>query len=264
MARVFTLSSGSDGNCTFVGDAKSGILVDVGISFSRVKSGLSQYGMDFSNVEALVITHEHSDHIKGLSVFCKKTEIPVYATEKTVDYISKHHPDCRDRLHIIKTDVEEKLYFTSFTAFKVYHDSVDAVGYRIKTSDGRIVAYSTDIGHMDEEVFSHIEGADLNIIEANHDEGMLMCNPSYSYILKQRILGECGHLSNSDCAKTVAELCKKGNRRFVLAHLSDKNNTPDIAYEAVYQKLLTMGLRKDEDFTLMVAPRGENSRMLIF
>ena len=264
MARVFTLSSGSSGNSAFVGDAKSGILIDIGISFSKVKTALERQGMSLECIEALLITHEHSDHIKGLSTFCKKTDIPVFASQKTSEYLLEHVPECEKNLHIIETDKPHKLNRTSFSAFNVYHDAQEAFGYRITTADNREVVYCTDIGHMDEKVLSYIEGADLNIIEANYDENMLMCNSSYPFLLKRRISGECGHLSNKDCAETVKELYLRGCRRFVLAHLSEQNNSPEVALETVKLALLKMELREGIDFELCVAPRFDVSRMLIF
>ncbi len=264
MARVFTLSSGSDGNCSFIGDARSGILIDLGISFKRIKEALAEYQIELSSIEAVLITHEHSDHIKGIVTFAKKTDIPIFASQKTAEYIMEHHPECVDRVKVAELNVCYNAGRTEFASFKVYHDSVDAVGYRIKTADNRIVAYSTDTGHIDDEVFENIKGADLSIIEANHDEGMLSCNVAYPYLLKKRILGDCGHLSNSACAKVVCRLYESGTRRFVLAHLSDQNNTPAVAYETVYAALNCMGLKKGVDFELDVAPRLENSRMMIF
>ncbi len=264
MARVFTLSSGSSGNSAFVGDAKSGILIDIGISFSKVKNALEGQGMSLECIEALLITHEHSDHIKGLSSFCKKTDIPVYASQKTADYLSEHIPECKKNLHIIEADKDYQLSRTSFSAFSVYHDAREALGYRITTADNREVVYCTDIGHMDEKVLSHIERADLNIIEANYDENMLMCNSAYPFLLKRRISGDCGHLSNKECAETVTELYHRGCRRFVLAHLSEQNNSPDVAIETVKLALLNMNLKEGVDFELYVAPRFDVSRMLIF
>ena len=264
MARVFTLSSGSSGNCAFVGDATSGILVDIGISFLKAKTALEEMKMSFDYVEAVLITHEHSDHIKGLATFCKKTDIPVYASQKTADYLLEHTPECEKNLHIIEPDSPVKLERTSFLAFRVYHDAQDAMGYRITTADNREIVYCTDIGHMDENILSHIQSADLNIIEANYDDGMLMCNPTYPFLLKRRISGECGHLSNRDCAKAVTELYKRGCRRFVLAHLSEQNNSPDVAYETVKLALTENGLEEGKDYELSVAPRFDTSRMLIF
>ncbi len=264
MARVFTLSSGSSGNSTFVGDAESGILVDAGISFSKIKAGIEEAKMSLEQIEALLITHEHIDHIKGLEVFCKKTQIAVYATEKTAQKLLFHAPSVQENLHIIEKGRVYNLKRTSFSAFEVHHDAADAVGYRITTADGRRVVYSTDAGHIDDELFSSLCDADFNVIEANYDSGMLMCNAAYPFLLRQRISGGCGHISNDDCAKTVAELVKGGNRRFLLAHLSEQNNTPDIAFETVRLALDCAGYKMGVDYELYVAPRHENSRMLIF
>lgn len=264
MARVFTLASGSSGNSCFIGDAVSGVLVDIGLSFSKTKAALEEAGLSLENVEALLITHEHSDHIKGLQVFCKHTDIPVYATDKTAEKLILTCPEAEKNIHIIEKHAPVCLGRTSFYAFSVYHDAADAVGFRVTTADNRTVVYSTDVGHVDDSVFEHIVKADMNIIEANYDDGMLMCNIAYPFLLKQRISGACGHLSNNDCAKTVLELIKKGNRRFVLAHLSEQNNTPQVAFETIKCALTQSGLKIGVDFQLEVAPRHTNSRMLIF
>ncbi len=264
MARVFTLSSGSDGNCAYIGDAESGILIDLGISFKKLKAQLDEYDMSIQNIEAVLLTHEHSDHIKGLATFLKQTEIPIYASQKTVSYINEYNPDIVGRITPLDENTDYKLERTGFTAYKVYHDSVEAYGYKIKTADNRIVSYATDTGHFDEALFDNIKGSDLCIIEANHDEGMLSCNISYPYLLKKRILGDCGHLSNSACAKAVLELLRNNTRRFILAHLSSQNNTPQVAFETVNSALKCEGFVKDIDYILEVAPRLENSRMMIF
>ena len=264
MARVFTLASGSSGNSTYIGDIKSGVLVDIGLSFSKIKEGLENEGLSIQNIEALLITPEHSDHIKGLEVFCKKTDIPVYTTDKTAQKLISSLPNVQKNIHIIEKEKEYTVGRNTFYAFEVFHDAADAVGYRVTTADKRRVVYSTDTGHISEDTVRHIENADLNIIEANYDDSMLMCNISYPFLLKKRISGECGHLSNNDCAKTVVLLSEKGCKRFLLAHLSEQNNSPLVAFETVKLALTEKGLEIDKDYELSVAPRHENSRMLIF
>ncbi len=264
MARVFTLSSSSAGNSVFVGDGQQAFLVDCGISFKQICASLEQYEIGISDISSLLITHEHFDHIKGIVTLCKKTDIEVFASQKTCESIVLHHPELEGRLTPIQKDKEYIVDKMSFTAFSVSHDADDAVGYKIKTADNRIVVYSTDTGVVSDELFENLSGADLNIIEANYDEGMLACNLSYTFLLKQRISGEFGHLSNNQCADTVARLISRSNRRFLLAHLSEQNNTPEVAFETVNLKLVQNGLVRGVDFELDVAPRFENSRMLIF
>ena len=264
MARVFTLSSGSDGNCTFVGDGECAVLIDVGISFSKIKKAFEEYNIDWENIKALFITHEHTDHIKGLLTFCKKTDIPVYASPSTAEYIIMQHPELEGRINAVNIGKELKIDKMSVVTFSVSHDAKEAVGYRITTADNRAVVYSTDTGIVDDEMLAYIKDADLNIIEANYDEGMLSCNPTYPFLLKQRISGEYGHLSNLQCAQTVLTLAKCGSKRFMLAHLSHQNNTPEVAMSAVRAKLLENGFAENIDFEIHVAPRFEASRMLIF
>jgi len=264
MARVFTLSSGSDGNCSFIGDGSCAVLVDAGISFSKIKKMLENYNIELSYIKALFITHEHSDHIKGICTFCKKTEIPIFASLRTAEYIIMQYPELEGRINVVNIEEEFFVDKMSVTAFGVSHDAQQAVGYRIKTADNRIIVYSTDTGVVTNEMLPFIKDADLNIIEANYDEGMLACNLSYPFLLKQRISGNMGHLSNEQCAQTVLSLLKQGNKRFLLAHLSHHNNTPEVALAAVRQKLAENGFVEDVDFEIGTAPRLEPSRMLIF
>ena len=158
MARVFTLSSGSDGNCAYIGDAKSGILIDLGISLKKLKAQLDEYDMSLQNIESVLLTHEHSDHIKGLTTFIKQTDIPIYASKKTTEYINEHNPETIGRITSLEENVDYKLERTCFKAYRVYHDSVEACGYKIKTADDRVVSYATDTGHFDEDLFNNIKG----------------------------------------------------------------------------------------------------------
>ena len=234
------------------------------MSFSKIKTAFEDAQMPLDCVEAVLITHEHSDHIKGLEIFSKHTDVPVFASQKTAQKLISSCPSVEKNVHILEKEKVYTLKHTEFSAFSVYHDAVDTVGYRVKTADSRCVVYSTDVGHIDDCVISNIQNADLNIIEANYDDGMLMCNVSYPFLLRQRISGPNGHLSNADCAKTVAKLTHLGGKRFLLAHLSEQNNTPEIAFQAVKLALEQDGFEINSDYELYVAPRFEMSRMLIF
>lgn len=263
MARVLSLGSGSSGNSFFVGDAAGGVLIDVGLSFSKIFKALAQQGIGQRQVEALLLTHEHSDHVKGLGTFLKKTDIPVYATEGCAQRLFRSLPELEPRLRPVEKKKTFSVGHTAFSAFSVYHDAADAVGYRVETADRRQVVYCTDVGHVDEALLQDLSEADFHILEANYDVGMLQCNVAYPFLLRQRISGEKGHLSNADCAETVLQLLDTGSRRFLLAHLSEQNNTPQIAYETVRCALGNAGYVENSDYELCVAPR-DDVRMLIF
>ena len=264
MIRFCPLFSSSSGNSVYIGENNAGILIDVGRSAKQIRESLLKIGVEENAVKAVFLTHEHSDHINGLSVFLKRNNIPVYAASGTLLALRKKGvlTDCHKDITVSDDGVEINGVFVK--PFKTSHDCADGRGYTVTGSDGNSrVAVATDTGIVTPEIMNAITGCNLVYIESNHHVNMLKNGPYYMD-LKKRILSDKGHLSNDACAGVLKNLVNKGTTQFVLAHLSDKNNTPDIAYEAVYQKLLAMGLRKDGDFTLMVAPRGENSRMLIF
>lgn len=266
MARYCPLFSGSEGNCTYIGNTDAGILIDAGVSAKRMEAALSDRGITPDRIAAIFVTHEHSDHISGLKTWTKKYRVPIYATEGTLSALSG-----ADRLAVgtvcraITPDndrgVEAGDCFV--TAFSTPHDSRQSCGYIVHTADGQRVAIATDIGHVSDTVRRAITGCELIQIESNHDVEMLRAGP-YPYPLKQRILSANGHLDNTACAAQLYELAQSGTARFVLAHLSRQNNRPDLALETANAALATHGLIAGIDYILRVAAPCDTDGIMRF
>ena len=265
MARYCPLFSGSEGNCTYIGNADAGILIDAGVSAKRMEEAMTRRGIDPRRITALFVTHEHGDHVLGLKVFAKRYRLPVYATPGTIAaLIDKNYLDPATRCREIQPGgpgVEAGGCLV--TAFATPHDSRQSCGYRIATPDGRQVAVATDMGHMTDVVRRAITGCDLVHIESNHDLEMLKAGP-YPYPLKQRILGSHGHLCNDACGAELFGLARGGTTRFVLAHLSRQNNLPDLAYRTARSVLSGNGLLEGADYILRVAAPEDAYGVMIF
>ena len=256
MLRYCSLFSGSSGNCTYVGSAEGGILLDVGVSAKRIETALREREIDPASIRAVFVTHEHSDHIAGLRVLCKRYGWPLLASEGTLDALceSGHLADCR-RVYMMEAGQKITVAGMQITPFSTPHDSRACFGYRVD-GEGRSLALATDMGYLADSVLSAITGCQLIHIESNHDPVMLRNGP-YPYYLQQRILGQGGHLSNAACAQVLPGLVEAGATRLVLAHLSGHNNTPDLARSCAVGALTEAGVCVGRDCLLTVAePTG--------
>lgn len=253
MITFLSLTSGSSGNATFVSDGDSKILIDCGMSGSRLKSSLADIDVDIADLDAVLITHEHSDHIKGLGVIARKYHIPIYATFKTFSGM-KNIGEFDDSLkNAISGELE--IGNIGIKAFSIPHDAADPVGYNFFI-DNQKLTLATDIGKMDDLVFDSIKGSKYVILESNHDVDILRLG-SYPYSLKKRILSPYGHLSNEDAAKTALRLAETGTEHFMLAHLSRENNLPEIAQVTTENMFRSNNIKLGRDVTLTVAARDE-------
>lgn len=253
MITFLSLTSGSSGNATFVSDGNSKILIDCGMSGSRLKSSLAEIDVDIADLDAVLITHEHSDHIKGLGVIARKYHIPVYATFKTFAGM-KNIGEFDDSLkNAISGELE--IGNIGIKAFSIPHDAADPVGYNFFI-DNQKLTLATDIGKMNDTVFESIKGSKYVILESNHDVDILRLG-SYPYSLKKRILSPYGHLSNEDAAKTALRLAETGTEHFMLAHLSRENNLPEIAHVTTENMFRSNDIKLGRDVTLTVASRDE-------
>jgi len=252
MAKYCALFSGSSGNCTYLASSQGGVLVDVGVSAKRIKEALLARKIDPASLGGILVTHEHKDHISGLKVFIKQFPMPVYATEGTAKALLEGDtlPPGAD-LRVIGEDPVD-IVGMDVKAFATPHDSAQSCGYRVTFPDGRSAAVATDIGIMTDTVLEALKGADLVHIESNHDVRMLQCGP-YPYMLKCRVLGRGGHLSNEACAETLPVLLENGTTRFTLAHLSRENNMPELAYQTSAVALAKVGATLGNDCLLNVA-----------
>lgn len=263
MAELCPLGSGSSGNSTLIRSSASGgtsILIDAGLSSKAICSALEQVGSHYEELDAILLTHEHSDHIKALPVLLKKLTCPVYATEPVLDYISR---TLKIPAHTPLVPISEgpfTLHDFEVQAFPTPHDSVGSVGYQLRTADDKLLAVATDLGHMTEEIMGFLRPCKAILLESNYDEGMLMCS-SYPYILKRRIASSTGHLSNMDCAAAAVALAKNGVEHLILGHLSQNNNLPELAFTATRNALDLSGCKAVD---LQVAKRSQVSEPVRF
>lgn len=262
--RLCSIASGSSGNCVYVGSDATHLLVDVGISGKRTESGLKELGLTGRDIDAILITHEHADHINGLGVLARKYEIPIYATVGTIQAL-KNCSGLGDIDYSLFREVEEDRKLTikdlTINPMHISHDAAQPVGYRISYGDKKI-AICTDLGVYNDYTVECLKGMDALLLEANHDVNMLQVGP-YPYYLKQRILGEKGHLSNENSGRLLCRILHDGLQTILLGHLSKENNLPELAYESVRMEI-TMGDNpyKAGDFDIRVAKRSEVSTVV--
>lgn len=250
--RVCNLSSGSDGNLTYIETANQKILVDIGLSCLEVTKRLALINVKPEEITAILISHEHSDHIKGLDTFVNKYKTKVYVHCKGINAVySKMHKASKD-CFIEFSDMDFMLGDALIQNVSLPHDSAHCSGYIIH-SNKRKISIITDLGYTNDEIISKIKGSSLVYLECNHDVEMLSNNPNYPSMLKARILGKHGHLSNNACAKVCLELALSGTKQIMLSHLSRQNNTPEIAYNTVCKFLSNHGLKEGEHIKISVA-----------
>ena len=262
MARFCSLFSSSSGNCTYIGSSGGGVLIDAGMSARQINLKLDCIGVSPSDINAIFVTHEHSDHVSGLRVFASKNHIPVYATAGTVEALEKSQvANGSFEISVIpETGIECGGQFV--LPFATSHDSAESCGYTVTTSDDRKIAVATDTGVITDSIRTAVDGCDLILAESNHDIGMLR-NGSYPYMLKRRILSDVGHLSNIACSEFVTELVKNGTTRIFLGHLSKENNLPDLAFQTTKSALDCVGAVHMRDYILKIAGTGEAETVVL-
>ena len=263
MARFCTLFSGSSGNCTYIGGAAGGILIDAGSNAKQIRLALESAGIEPDSIKAIFITHEHTDHISGLRVFASRQKTAVYCSAGTLSALEKQgNVDGGVNARVIDYGGAEAAGML-VTPFYTSHDCRQSNGYIVKTADGRKLAIATDLGYVSDEVRAAMQGSDLVMLESNHDVGMLR-NGSYPYHLKRRIMGNTGHLSNEACAAELPELVRSGVTRIILAHLSRENNLPELALQESRCTLQQSGMTENLDYILRAAPRTAPDKMMVF
>lgn len=262
--RMCSIASGSSGNCIYIGTEATHLLVDVGISCKRTVDGLNQLGLTGKDIDGILITHEHSDHISGLGVICRKFGIPIYATEGTIAAIKRvsNLGVIDDSLfHVVREDNRFILKDITVNPMKISHDAAQPVAYRFQYGSRRM-AVATDLGTYNDYTVESLRGMDVLLLEANHDINMLQVGP-YPYALKQRILGNKGHLSNELSGKLLSRLLHDNLKNVFLGHLSKENNLAELAYETVRLEIsMADNPYKPDDFPIFVASRSEMSQLV--
>ena len=261
-----TLASGSSGNAVFLGTDDSAILIDCGISGKRTEEALNTIGRTGRDLKAILLTHEHADHVQGLGVLARKLGIPVYTTEGTRRELRKmtslgEIPE--ELFHVVQADVPVQAGGFNVLPFALSHDAAEPVGYRVEAG-GRSAAVATDMSVYTEDTIRHLRGLDALLLEANHDIHMLEVG-RYPYYLKRRILSEHGHLSNETAGQLLGGLLHDNIRHVFLGHLSHENNYEALAYETVSQEV-TMGDNpyNSKDFNITIAHRDRVSEPVVW
>ena len=262
--RLVSIASGSSGNCIYIGTDNTHILVDVGISNKRIEQGLNEIGIKGSELDGVVITHEHSDHVKGLGVLARKHGIPIYGTKETwkeietLKYLGEYP---KELFSPILPDTEFSIGDMKIEPFRIDHDAANPVAYRISNTY-KSVAVVTDLGHFDQYIIEHLQRLDALLLESNHDVRMLETGP-YPYYLKQRILGDYGHLSNDNAGKLLNYILHDKMKYILLGHLSKENNYEKLAYETVKLEI-DQGDHEyqSKDFCISVAKRDMMSEIV--
>lgn len=252
---ICPLESGSKGNSHLIKAGETCLLVDLGISLKALTEHLKVYGKTPSDICGVVITHEHTDHTKGVGALVRKYKIPVYATVGTWRAMYKNVAPIDDEfIKVITPDESFQIGDICVRAFSISHDAAQPVGYNFSFMNKKI-SVATDTGVADERLLRAVEGSDVALIEANHDENMLMMG-KYSLYLKQRIKSELGHLSNKDAGYFCVSLLKSGTKTLLMGHLSEENNYPDLAYLTVKNIIEENGFKEGEEFSLNVATKS--------
>ena len=262
--RMCSIASGSSGNCIYVGTEATHLLVDVGISCKKTLEGLNQLGLTGKDIDGILITHEHSDHVGGLGILSRQFGIPIYATAGTIEAIKKNRSLGQiDSSLFCEIAADEKKILKDITVnpMRISHDAAQPVAYRFQYGSRRM-AVVTDLGTYDAYTVESLKGMDVLMLEANHDINMLQVGP-YPYYLKQRILGKKGHLSNELSGKLLGSLLHDHFKTVFLGHLSKENNLAELAYETVRLEIeMADNPYKPEDFPILVANRSELSQLV--
>lgn len=248
-----TIASSSKGNCIYIGTEHTNILIDAGLSGKKIEDCLNALDLNGNDIDAIFVTHEHGDHVSGIGVMSRRYNIPVYATEGTWDNMpSAVGKFKRNMEKLVYADETIVLNDICIKPFAIPHDAKEPVGYSVFDNKNKITI-ATDIGHITDEVKENIKGSSLILLESNHDIEMVK-NGGYPYQLKQRILSDYGHLSNDNAGRFLTDIVDDSLKYVFLGHLSQENNTPNVAFNTVSNIVTENGIKLGNDFNMWVAP----------
>lgn len=260
MFEFCNLYSGSSGNCSYVGTDNTNILIDCGQSQKRINTALEDLGKDISKIDAIIVTHEHSDHIKSLGNISKKYNIPVYANQKTFDNMPEQTEMIdENNKRVFNTNDYFEINDLKIHPFSIPHDAADPCGFNIYKDDNKI-SVATDIGHINNEILHKLEESLFILLESNYEPEILRY-ARYPYYLKQRIAGPNGHLSNQEAGQTIINLLSSGVNNIMLGHLSKQTNFPELAYKTVMDEIIESKVNAN-DLILNVANRDKPSNII--
>lgn len=255
-----SLSSGSNGNCQYLESNGSRILIDAGFSGKRVEELLKTINVCPTTIDSILVTHEHTDHVKGVGVLSRRFDIPIYANSNTWSGMEKNIGKIKEEnIKIFETEEYFELKDLTIYPISVFHDAMDPVGY-IVYYKGKKVSVITDTGWVNNNIIKEIQESDLYFMESNHDVVMLR-EGLYPYLLKQRIMSEKGHLSNDDAGDALGRVLQGNNEVVLLAHLSQDNNVPELAIDTVREKLINQGIDVDNEIRLNLSHRNRSSEL---
>lgn len=259
MFKFCNLYSGSSGNCSFVGTDNINILIDCGESQKKILTALESIGTNINQINAIVVTHEHSDHVKTLGAISKKYNIPVYANEKTFNNMPEQTELIKEENRkIFNTNDHFEIGDLQIHPFHIPHDAAEPCGYNIYSENNKI-SIATDIGHMDNSILKKLEESKFLLLESNYEPEILKY-AKYPYYLKRRISGPNGHLSNQEASDTIIKLLSTGVNNIMLGHLSKETNFPELAYKTVMDEIINNKL--NNNLTLNVASRIKPSDII--
>ncbi len=258
---IYPLCSSSKGNCTYISNNNSGLLIDAGFGIRNLYKYLNDANFSKDNIKAIFITHEHIDHISGLYSITKNLSIPVFASKGTIkSLLNKNKIYNESILHEITP--KEPIHIDNFeiSAFPTPHDCAESLGFCI-FNNNRKFSICTDIGYATPTIKEKLIGSDLILLESNYDFNLLQISP-YPHLLKKRITSNLGHLSNDDASELIKYLIDNGANNFILGHLSQTNNTPDLALQTIVSYLAQQNLHINKDYLLNVAPIRNNNSII--
>ncbi len=260
MLNFCSLYSGSSGNSLFVETENTKILIDAGMSCKKIEEGLQSIEVAPSSINAILVTHEHSDHVKGLGTLSKKFDIPVYSTQETFNAMPIQTDKLKEKnKKFFKPNEKFSINDLEIKPFSIPHDAANPCGFNISKDSLHQISIATDIGHMTKSIVDTLEGSQFILLESNYDTEVLKCC-AYPYKLKTRIASDIGHLSNTMAGKTISYLLKNGNlSTAMLGHLSKESNFPELAYRTVIDEIIS---NNDNNFNLSVASRDLPGKLI--